>query len=192
MTVGVIPEAAETDPITAALNNPSVRTQLLDVAWACLAGRIFNIPSAQRGPEAEEIVQKAGLRAWEIRTHYDPNREVVCWLIGIVRNVAREHVKKYARGTTGPPSAPAELEDLVTDLGRPVGDAVADRAFAEGLLEQLPQPDREIVRLAYYEDLTFAEIGASVGLTEGAARLRHHRALDRLRELAGGTEEVQS
>lgn len=192
MIVGVTSPVAETDPVRAALSDPSVRTRLLDAARSFLSGRIFHIPAPQRGPEAEEIVQKAGMRAWEHRAEYDARREVVPWLVGFVENVTREHVKKYSRRATGPPTAAPELESLAADLGRPIGDVVADRAFVEGLLGRLPPADREIIRLAYYDDLTFTEIGERVGLTENAARVRHHRILGRLRELAGDTGEVQS
>ena len=192
MTVGVTSPVAETDPVRTALNDTSVQARLLDAARAFLAGRIFNIPTPRRGPEAEEIVQKAGLRIWEHHAEYDPRRAVVPWLIAFVENITREHVKKYARVSVGLPGAFPELDDLAADLGRPISDAIADTAFVERLLERLPPTDREVIRLAYYEDLTFAEIGVRVGLTENAARVRHHRILARLRELAGGTGEVQS
>lgn len=193
MTVGVTSSVGETEhPVRAAFNDTAVQTRLLNAARAFLAGRIFNLPLPQRGPEAEVIVQKAGLRAWEHRAEYDPNRDIVRWLVGFVANVTREHAKKYTRCCTGPPPDPPELEELSADLGRPIGDVVADKVFVEGLLEQLPPADREIIRLAYFEDLTFVEIGERVRLTENAARVRHHRILARLRELAGGTEEVQS
>jgi RNA polymerase sigma-70 factor (ECF subfamily) len=191
MTVGVTPPVAEADPVGAALNDPAVRIRLLAAARAFLAGRIFNLPPPQRGPEAEVIVQKAGLRAWERRAEYDPSRDIVRWLVAFVVNVTREHVKKYTRCGTGPPPGPPELEELAADLGRPIGEVVADKQFVVELLARLPKADREIIRLAYFEDLTFAEIGGRVGLTENAARVRHHRIIARLRELAGGTGEVQ-
>jgi RNA polymerase sigma-70 factor (ECF subfamily) len=192
MTVGVTSPVAEMDPVRAALDDPKVRDQLVAHARACLSGRLFYLPAPQRGPEADEIVQKAALRVWEHRAEYDPSRPVVPWLIKFVTYVTREHVKNYARRATGPPSAPLELEELAEDLGRPAGDAVADKTFVDGLLSRLSAADREIVRLKYDEALSFAEIGPRVGLLENAARQRHYRILAELRKLAGGTGEVQS
>jgi RNA polymerase sigma-70 factor (ECF subfamily) len=47
-------------------------------------------------------------------------------------------------------------------------------------LSQLPDRDREILVLRYLEQLSNAEIAAILGLTEGAVRTRHTRALARL------------
>ncbi len=49
-------------------------------------------------------------------------------------------------------------------------------------LEALPEAQREVVRLHRFEGLSFAEIGAALGITEGAAKLRAFRAYERLRE----------
>ncbi|HYH63818.1 MAG TPA: sigma factor-like helix-turn-helix DNA-binding protein, partial [Urbifossiella sp.] len=52
---------------------------------------------------------------------------------------------------------------------------------------RLPDLDRDIVRLRHLEQgLSFAEIGAVLNLSEGAARTRHHRALAELERLLSG------
>jgi RNA polymerase sigma-70 factor (ECF subfamily) len=50
-------------------------------------------------------------------------------------------------------------------------------------LEQLRPRDREILVLLYMEDLSAVQIGGILGMTEGAIRVRHVRALERLRRL---------
>jgi RNA polymerase sigma-70 factor (ECF subfamily) len=53
-------------------------------------------------------------------------------------------------------------------------------------LEALGQVDREVLVLRYLEDLPFAEVAVVLGITENAAKVRHFRALERLRERMGG------
>ncbi len=48
-------------------------------------------------------------------------------------------------------------------------------------LEQLAPHDREILVMRNLEQLPIAEIAAVLGLTEGAVKVRHLRALQRLR-----------
>lgn len=50
-------------------------------------------------------------------------------------------------------------------------------------LAQLREKDREILVLRYLEQLSLREIAAIMGSTEGAIKVRHVRALDRLRKL---------
>ena len=53
---------------------------------------------------------------------------------------------------------------------------------ALGLLTEI---DREVLVMHYLEELAFGEIAAVLGITSGAAKVRHFRALERLRPLLG-------
>jgi RNA polymerase sigma-70 factor, ECF subfamily len=50
-------------------------------------------------------------------------------------------------------------------------------------LEQLAPHDREVLVMRNLEQLPIAEIAAVLGLTEGAVKVRHLRALQRLRAI---------
>jgi RNA polymerase sigma-70 factor (ECF subfamily) len=93
------------------------------------------------------------------------------------------------------PSASALTDRLVGSGTSPSHHAVRDesRLRVRAALEQLPSRDREILVLLYMEDLPAVEIAAVLGMTQGAVRVRHVRALERLRRLlpADGPEEVR-
>jgi RNA polymerase sigma-70 factor (ECF subfamily) len=65
------------------------------------------------------------------------------------------------------------------------------RALLREALGRLPQADCEVLLLRYVEDLSVAETAAVLGLTESAVKMRHLRALRRLRELLGENAEEQ-
>ena len=50
-------------------------------------------------------------------------------------------------------------------------------------LDRLPSHDREVLVLRYLEQLRHGEIAAVLGLSEGAVKVRHVRALERLRHV---------
>jgi RNA polymerase sigma-70 factor (ECF subfamily) len=52
-------------------------------------------------------------------------------------------------------------------------------------LGRLPERDREVLVLRYLEQLSTAEVAAVLEITEGAVKVRHLRALARLRGLLG-------
>ncbi len=183
---------AESDPVATALADAEVSRRLLAAARAFLSRRASTLTALQRVAEAEQIISEVRARALARRGDYDSNRDVVNWLVGFVINVARDHLRELARTPTGPPPDAPRLEDLATDLGRPVPDTVADKELVAGLLARLPREDGTLLRLKYEKDLTFAEIGERMDLNVNAVRVRHHRIIRRLRQLCAVTGEGQS
>ncbi|MFO0954030.1 MAG: sigma-70 family RNA polymerase sigma factor [Isosphaeraceae bacterium] len=91
-------------------------------------------------------------------------------------------------------SAAALADVLVASATSPSRRLLRDEArlLVRAALEQLPPRDREVLVLLYMEDLSAVEIAVVLDMTEGAVRVRHLRALDRLRRLlpADGAEEA--
>jgi RNA polymerase sigma factor (sigma-70 family) len=52
----------------------------------------------------------------------------------------------------------------------------------DGALEKLGQKDHDALVLRFFENKTFAEVGASLGASEDAAKMRVNRALEKLRK----------
>ena len=116
------------------------------------------------------------------------NGSAAPWLYGIARNLLRRHhergrVERRARERLGMPIRSYEL-----DL-----DEVDDRVDALGLaprlssaLEALPDGQRQALELRVVDELDYAEVAASLGCSEVAARLRVMRALGSLSRLLKG------
>ena len=60
------------------------------------------------------------------------------------------------------------------------------RRHMHAALQELTPIDREILMMHYLEELTFPEIAAILDIGEGAAKMRHLRALRRIRALMAG------
>jgi len=80
-------------------------------------------------------------------------------------------------------------EIVVTDTLRgpasETPDAILERGEAKKLLiaaiERLPQREREVIALYYYEELTLKEIGEVLGVSESRISQMHTKAILRLR-----------
>src|SRR5215813_957369 len=59
-------------------------------------------------------------------------------------------------------------------------------------LDRLPERDREVLALRYLEQLSTREVAAVLGLSEGAVKTRHTRALQKLHALLAGEHEEDS
>ncbi len=104
------------------------------------------------------------------------------WLYVTTRNVAAklrraEHTHRRLEA-----EALAMNETLSPDLASKI-DWERIRPVLDGALDELGEHDRDAVLLRFFEGRAFAEIGATLRLTEDAARMRVDRALDKLRRM---------
>ncbi len=56
------------------------------------------------------------------------------------------------------------------------------------VLDRLRPIDREVLVMCYLEELDFGEIAAILGISENAAKVRHFRALERVRKVLEGQD----
>ncbi len=76
-----------------------------------------------------------------------------------------------------------DLPQRNQDTPSEVAMKVERGAMIELALQLLEPEDSDIIVLRDFEELSFAEIGARYGITENAARMRHQRALPRLKSV---------
>lgn len=57
------------------------------------------------------------------------------------------------------------------------------RIVMEQAIRKLPEKDRDIVSLRYWSGLSFSDIASIMTMSEGAVRVRHHRALRELESI---------
>jgi RNA polymerase sigma-70 factor, ECF subfamily len=75
------------------------------------------------------------------------------------------------------------VDRLVAGDATPGHGLVSDkhRRPVHAALDRLAPTDREVLVMRYLEDLTFPKIAAILGMAEGATKMRHLRALERIR-----------
>lgn len=124
--------------------------------------------------EAEDIAQDALLRAWRRRGTLRDSGRRNQWLAAIVRN---EAFRQHARPRPDPTAA---IEALGGAEDRRVLAAV-ELADLRAALKRLNRRERELLAMRYELDLSQAEIARQLGIPEGTAKVRLHRARARLR-----------
>jgi RNA polymerase sigma-70 factor (ECF subfamily) len=136
---------------------------------------------------AEDLVQEVFLRLLRFRTSYSGDGSFVAWLFRIARNVAADQfARRRAVDPIDPDTAavdePSALDRMVTD---------ERRERYERALRTLPAEHREALLLRGTEGLPYRDVAAALGCSEGAARVRVHRALVAIKRtlhaLAGDT-----
>ncbi|EFL29643.1 ECF subfamily RNA polymerase sigma factor [Streptomyces viridochromogenes DSM 40736] len=131
--------------------------------------------------EAEDVTQQVFMAAWRGRHGYASERgSFPAWLVGITRRkvadalAARTRRAELATLATGllPPPAQSSYDEPETAL---------DRVVVTGALARLTEPQRRVLRLAFYQDLTQTQIAGVTGWPLGTVKSHTRRGLDRLR-----------
>ncbi len=103
------------------------------------------------------------------------------WLMKVTRYAAIDAMRAQSRQRRHEHAA-AKSEATV-DLARVAGEWEALSRVLDESMAKLKPADRDMIVMRYFQELSFAEIGRSSGISEEAARKRTARSLSRLRHL---------
>lgn len=124
--------------------------------------------------DAADVAQEAFLAAWRTRHRFDSSRgSLGGWLIGIAKFKAIDHLRRRSR------SERRHEEALAT--GNEAVDRVAEQIVVAQALEALPDRMRQTMELAFYSDLTHAQISDKIGSPLGTVKSDIRRGLARMR-----------
>jgi RNA polymerase sigma-70 factor (ECF subfamily) len=140
--------------------------------------------------EAEDVTQQVFVAAWRGRAGFHPERGALgAWLVGITRRktvdalAARTRRLRLAEAAARLRGASAPLREEAA------ADGVLDRVVLAGELSRLPKRQRQVLRLAFYEDLTQTQIARRTGMPLGTVKSHARRGLHVLRRRIGQSDE---
>jgi RNA polymerase sigma-70 factor (ECF subfamily) len=137
--------------------------------------------------EAEDVAQEAYLRAYRALRGFRGEARFETWLYRITANTAMNHLRRRDRFG----DVLAEDDQRVVSIeepGRAALDDVVERDEIERALGTLPVGQRSVVLLKDVYGFSCAEIGEELGISEGAVKVRLHRARRRLKEEVYGPD----
>jgi RNA polymerase sigma-70 factor, ECF subfamily len=149
-------------------------------------GRVFGLCLRLLGRtvQAEDAAQDAFVRAYRALDRYDPAQPFAAWVLGIARHrcidlLRRRRGSEHRFGDEAAEFAAAESEQA-EGVDVLVGAEQNDKVRAA--IAALPEKYRLPIVLAYYDELSYDEIGASLGISRnhvGVLLLRGKHALRR-------------
>lgn len=127
---------------------------------------------------AEEVTAQAFERAYRRRSTFRPTRgSAEAWLFGIARHAALDELRRLRKRAT----LDREPEDPYGQAADDHVEGVIRRETVRAAMAKLEPTDRDLVALKYHADLSNAEIGEIVGLSESNVGTRLHRVMEKLR-----------
>lgn len=150
---------------------------------------------------AVELLNDVTVEALAHAGRFRPAGQPRAWLLGIAANLVRRRQAEWATrnrreplvGDLYPNDRAAMSEDELFDLlaeaspTDPTRDLEANEAIS-AMLARVSGDDQRVLRLAVLHNLNGQELARALGITPGTARVRLHRALNRLRQAWPGPQ----
>lgn len=133
------------------------------------------------GSSAQDVVQDVFVELWSHPDRFDPTAvSLRTYLVVLARNRAMDAIRgelrriarqqrHYRLSAAQSPLSPGE-EVLTADVASTVRAAI----------ERLPEAQRRVIELAYFEGMTCREVAQAAGIPEGTAKSRLRLALAKL------------
>ena len=149
--------------------------EALSVVYDSMSRMIFSVALAVTGSvaDAEDVLQDTMIGIVRSAHTYQKGTNARAWILAMARNRAINMVNR--RKHTVP------LEEI-TDFPDPASREPSNHISALELLRPLSEKDRQIVLLRLYQELSFEEIAAAMGITLSAAQKRYQRAIHKLKK----------
>ena len=136
---------------------------------------------------AEDVQQQVYTEVWRRAGEYDPERAgLLTWTMTITRSRAIDHLRRRVPEPRDPDVAARTIEAGQDTAAE--SDALADHWRMTHYLGRLPEDERTLLRLRFYEELSQTEIAERTGVALGTVKARMVRGLRRLRELIEAEE----
>lgn len=131
--------------------------------------------------DADDVVQNAFVKAWQKLGDFHGDSKFSTWLHRIAVNEALDFIrreKKHSNNTGSIEDLKGSFADSYFD-----GDEV-ERQLREAM-EMLPEAQRTVFSLKYFENMQYKEISNILGTTEGGLKANYHHAVAKIKKYMG-------
>ncbi len=131
--------------------------------------------------DANDVLQNTFIKAWNGLDNFHGDSKIITWLSRIAINESLDFLRKQKNAHMV--SADAEVYSVASRL---MADEYFDGDEIEAKLQEaistLPEVQRTVFLLRYYDDKKYSEISKITGTSEGALKASYHIAVKKISE----------
>ncbi len=133
---------------------------------------------------AEDLAQETMVQVWRKAALYDPAKaSPSAWVFTVARNLRVDRLRRQRLHTVDLQYALDKPDESQGGEERAISRL--DAARLPGLVQELPEDQLKVVHLAFFEGLSHAQIGETIGVPLGTVKSRLRLAFGKLRRAMG-------
>jgi len=131
--------------------------------------------------DANDVLQNVFIRVWNGLENFREDSQLYTWLYRIATNECLSYLEQQKRRSS------ASLDEMESGLSNKV---IADKYFDPNKLEwklqlaiqQLPEKQRVVFTLRYYDEMPYEEMSRVLDTSEGALKASYHHAVKKIED----------
>lgn len=128
---------------------------------------------------SEGVLQQVLLKIWKNAHRYDQSKGALfTWLVSISRNAAIDYTRTKDFRLT---QASERSEDIVNISAKASDENMLDKMYMTQLLNQLPEMQRKLINMSYFEGYSHREIAENLEMPLGTVKTRIRLGIKQLR-----------
>ena len=127
--------------------------------------------------DANDVLQNTFLKAWNAYDSFHGESKVSTWLSRIAINESLDFLRRNNHSTISTEDEPSISHTLLAD---PYFDGTEVEAMLQEAIAKLPDVQRTVFLLRYFEEMKFSEISQRLNTSEGALKASYHIAVKKI------------
>lgn len=180
------PDSPRPDSLEERLRHPETVREAFAEMVALYSERLYWVARKLVGTheEADDVLQNTFLKVWNNIENFRGDARLSTWLYKIVVNESLSHLEREKNHRQG-----LDLTDGATQVAAPAevpleGDELAARL--RQAVDTLPEKQRLVFNMKYFDDLKYEEISEILGTTVGALKASYHLAVKKIEQFFTG------
>lgn len=130
--------------------------------------------------DANDVVQNALIKAWMNLDDFESKSKISTWLSRIAINEALDFLRKKQKlAGISADDDPVVANQLMADE---YFDGDETQAQLQEAISRLPDVQKTVFTLRYFEEMKYSEISKLLGTSEGALKASYHLAVKKIEE----------
>ena len=128
--------------------------------------------------DADDVLQNTFLKAWKSLPTFQGKAKLSTWLYRIAINESLDFLRRQKTATLS--SADADLSVANRLLADDYFDGDKSQAVLQEAIATLPDVQRTVFTLRYYDEMKYSEISEILGTSEGSLKASYHIAVQKI------------
>lgn len=129
--------------------------------------------------DANDVLQNTFLKAWNAYDSFHGESKIITWLSRIAINESLDFLRRNNHPTVSTEDDPSISLTLLAD---PYFDGTELEAKLQEAIASLPDVQRTVFQLRYYDEMKYSEISKILNTTEGGLKASYHIAVKKIAE----------